>query len=268
VTLPPQALVLDVDSTRLTQVLSNVLNNAAKFSPPDTPIEVIVTEESGCACVDVVDRGIGMSPDMLRRAFDMFSQADAPVERVYGGLGIGLNVAKRLVELHGGTIEAFSDGPGRGTRVTVRLPLSQGSTAHAPGPEATSPTANPARRVMVVDDNEDAARITSLLFESLGHVVRSASSGTEALEIGQAFRPDMALLDIGMPGMSGYELARRCRQTDWGRDAMLVALTGWGQESDRQKSIEAGFDQHLVKPAGMAALRKLLQEPRRAPKSG
>ena len=264
VTLPPQALVLDADSTRLTQVLSNVLNNAAKFSPPETPIEVTVTEESAWARVDVVDHGIGMSPDMLRRAFDMFAQAEAPVERVYGGLGIGLNVAKRLVELHGGSIEAHSDGAGCGTRVSIRLPLSRGSTAHdAPTQESAPTPANAARRVMVVDDNEDAARITSLLFESLGHVVRSASSGPEALEIGDAFRPDMALLDIGMPGMSGYELARRCRLTSWGRTATLVALTGWGQESDRQKSIDAGFDHHLVKPAGMAALRKLLLEPPR-----
>ena len=263
VTLPPQSLVLDADSTRLTQVLSNVLNNAAKFSPPETPIEVTVTEESSYARVDIVDRGIGMSPEMLRRAFDMFAQADARVERVYGGLGIGLNVAKRLVELHGGTIEAFSEGTGRGTRVTIRLPLAHAGRAPAPAPEPMPPPGTAARRVLVVDDNEDAARITSLLFESLGHVVRSANSGQEALEIGEAFRPDMALLDIGMPGMSGYELARRCRKTDWGRAATLVALTGWGQESDRQKSIEAGFDQHLVKPAGMAALRKLLQEPPR-----
>jgi PAS domain S-box-containing protein len=265
-TSPPQSLVLDADATRLTQVLSNVLNNAAKFSPPETLIEVTVTEESDFARVDVIDRGIGMSPDMLQRAFDMFAQADPRVERVYGGLGIGLNVAKRLVELHGGSIQAFSDGPGRGTRVSIRLPLARAAGAPAAAPDPATTPGNALRRVLVVDDNEDAARITSLLFESLGHVVRSASSGQEALEIGDAFRPDMALLDIGMPGMSGYELARRCRRTDWGSVATLVALTGWGQESDRQKSIEAGFDHHLVKPAGMAALRKLLQEPPRAAK--
>ncbi|MCC2655657.1 MAG: chemotaxis protein methyltransferase CheR [Panacagrimonas sp.] len=263
VTLPPQALVLDADATRLTQVLSNVLNNAAKFSPPESPIDVTVTEDAACACVDIVDRGIGMSPEMLRRAFDMFAQADPRVERVYGGLGIGLNVAKRLVELHGGTIEAFSEGAGRGTRVSIRLPLTHAVRVPSPAAEAAPVAANAVRRVLVVDDNEDAARITSLLFESLGHVVRSASSGAEALEIGEAFRPDMALLDIGMPGMSGYELARRWRRTDWGRATTLVALTGWGQESDRQRSIEAGFDHHLVKPAGMAALRKLLLEPPR-----
>jgi PAS domain S-box-containing protein len=264
VTLPPQTLVLDADSTRLTQVLSNVLNNAAKFSPPDTPIEVTATEESGHARVDVTDYGIGMSPDMLTRAFDMFAQADARVERVYGGLGIGLNVAKRLVELHNGRIEAASEGQGRGTRVSIWLPLARQVGTPAPAPEPAPLPGAIVRRVLVVDDNEDAARITSLLVESLGHVVRSAGSGEEALEIGEAFRPDMALLDIGMPGMSGYELARRSRRTDWGRVATLVALTGWGQESDRQKSLEAGFDHHLVKPAGMAALRKLLLEPLRS----
>ena len=264
VTLPPQTLVLDADSTRLTQVLSNVLNNAAKFSPPDTPIEVTATEESGHARVDVTDYGIGMSPDMLTRAFDMFAQADARVERVYGGLGIGLNVAKRLVELHNGRIEAASEGQGRGTRVSIWLPLARQVGTPAPAPEPAPLPGAIVRRVLVVDDNEDAARITSLLVESLGHVVRSAGSGEEALEIGEAFRPDMALLDIGMPGMSGYELARRSRRTDWGKVATLVALTGWGQESDRQKSIEAGFDHHLVKPAGMAALRKLLLEPQRS----
>ncbi|THD02043.1 hypothetical protein B1810_16245 [Panacagrimonas perspica] len=261
VNLPARALSLHADATRLTQVLSNVLNNAAKFSPDQTPIDVIVTEQPGFACVEVIDRGIGMLPEMLQRAFDMFAQADTSVERSYGGLGIGLNVARRLVEMHGGTIEAASDGPGRGSRITIRLPLSTSEAGDEPVSTEGEADLSSRRRVMVVDDNEDAARIVSMLVESLGHVVRAASTGADALNLAEHFRPEVAILDIGMPGMSGYELARRCRQTVWGRHARLVALTGWGQEADRQKSFEAGFDHHLVKPAGSAALRKILLEP-------
>ncbi len=259
--LPPRALSLFADATRLTQVLSNVLDNAAKFSPSETPIEVTVTEQAPFACVQVTDQGIGMSHDMLGRAFDMFTQADTRAERSYGGLGIGLNVAKRLVEMHGGSIEAASEGPGRGSRITILLPLAQGE-APDPAPAPESPAdAPPVRRVLVVDDNEDAGRIVCMLVESLGHVARAAASGPDALLLGEHFQPEVAIFDIGMPGMSGYELARRCRQTEWGRKARLVALTGWGQEADRQKSSAAGFDNHLVKPAGAAALRQILLEP-------
>ncbi len=261
--LPARALILDADATRLTQVLSNVLNNAAKFSPDGTPIDVTVSEQPPFACIRISDRGIGMSAPMLLRAFDMFAQADTRVERSYGGLGIGLNVAKRLVEMHGGSIEASSEGAGQGSCITIRLPLSTDEVpddpAIASGPTGTAP----ARRVLIVDDNEDAARIVCMLVESLGHVVRAAHSGPDALLLADEFQPQVALLDIGMPGMSGYELARRCRQTAWGRQARLVALTGWGQDTDRQKSVEAGFDHHLVKPAGAAVLRKILLEPLR-----
>lgn len=266
VNLPPQALSLDADEARLAQVLANVLNNAAKFSPPETPVEVTVTEEPSFARIDVTDQGIGMSPAMLERAFDLFAQADTVVECGYGGLGIGLNVARRLVQMHGGSIEACSAGPGRGSRITIRLPLSGHAAAGEPVPAAEpASTDQSQRRVLVVDDNEDAARIICMLVQTLGHVVRGANSGAEALEIAQHFHPDVAILDIGMPDMSGYELARRLRGQP-GADALcLVALTGWGQESDRQKSLEAGFDHHLVKPAGMAALRRILSQPQSGP---
>lgn len=258
--LPRESLVVDADVTRLTQVLANVFNNAAKFSDEGQPIDVRVWAQDQQARIEIHDHGIGMSAEMLACAFDMFSQAESGVERSYGGLGIGLNVAKRLVELHGGRIGIHSQGLGSGTRVQIDLPLSR-LELPAKTDDDAGDAASPCRRVLVVDDNEDAARIVSILVEFLGHRVRVAHDGMTALQIGAEFRPDVMVLDIGMPGMSGYEVAARTRETAWGVGLTLVALSGWGQESDRRRSLDAGFDHHLVKPAGVAALRSILSAP-------
>ncbi|HKY90424.1 MAG TPA: PAS domain-containing protein [Nevskiaceae bacterium] len=252
--LPAEHLILEADATRITQVLSNVLNNAAKFSPEGAPIDVHVASEAGFGRIDVRDRGIGMTPEMLTGAFEMFSQADTTAAKPYGGLGIGLNVARRLIELHGGTIAASSDGPGCGTCITIRLPLAESRSTTASPPTIAHTPDTPSRRVLVVDDNRDAGQAVAVLLETFGHQVQMAASGFEALSVADRFRPEIVILDIGMPGMDGHEVCRRMRRTAWGSSAHLVALSGWGQESDRRQSLECGFDVHLVKPASVESL--------------
>ncbi|HUQ52730.1 MAG TPA: ATP-binding protein [Gammaproteobacteria bacterium] len=257
--LPPHELALEADAVRLTQVFANLLNNAAKYTPARGNIVIKGEERDGLAIVRVIDNGIGIPRDFLPQVFEMFVQVDKSLERTQGGLGIGLSLVKRLVEMHGGTVEAVSRGPNLGSEFIVRLPLTK---ARAPAADATAePKPAPGhnrRRILVVDDNKDAAVTLALLLGMLGHDTRTAYDGLEAIEVAREFRPEVVLLDIGMPRLNGYDTARRLRGEPWGREMLLVALSGWGQDADRLKSSSAGFDIHLVKPVDVAEIQRLL----------
>jgi PAS domain S-box-containing protein len=250
-------LSVHADPTRLAQVLSNLLNNAAKYTAPGGCIELSAEAAGGQVVIAVKDDGIGMATERIPVIFDMFTQLDSTRELAQGGLGIGLTIARHLVEMHGGELTAASDGPGRGSVFTVRLPLA---TAAAAGPAARSPEPPPAarRRVLVADDNRDAADTLGMLLELLGHEARIVYDGAAALREAGTYCPDVAFLDIGMPELDGYEVARRLRAQPANRGMVLVALTGWGQASDRERSRQAGFDQHLVKPLAPEALQAVL----------
>jgi signal transduction histidine kinase/ActR/RegA family two-component response regulator len=255
---PREPLQLHGDVVRLTQVVANLLNNASKYSEAGGRIWLTVRREGDSAVIAVRDTGRGIPPDQLARVFDPFVQIEHQPNRAKGGLGIGLTLVKRLVELHGGTVEARSEGPGRGSEFIVQLPLAAGLTAEAP---AEAPADSPAlgrRRVLVVDDNRDAAESLGMVLELLGAEVFIASSGPEALDNLVARQPTVVLLDIGMPGMDGFEVARRIRQQPRFHHVTLIALTGWGQEGDRRLSQAAGFDHHLIKPADIQTLQGLL----------
>jgi PAS domain S-box-containing protein len=255
--VPPGQIVVDADPTRLAQVFANLLNNAARYTRKGGRIALTVTTEGADVVVRVADSGIGIAADMLPRVFDMFTQLARSHEPSRGGLGIGLSIVKRLTEMHGGTVEAHSPGLGLGSEFVVRLPAVR-ITAPAQPPGHERERASASRRVLVADDNEDAAYSLASLLEVLGHEVRTAADGLEAIEAASAFRPDMILLDIGMPRLDGHEACRRIRAQPWGRDIVIVALTGWGQTEDKRLSHEAGFDHHLVKPVELALLQKLL----------
>ena len=258
VTLPYSPLWLEADFTRLAQVFANLLNNASKYTLRGGSIRVTAESTNGYATVTVEDTGVGIPPEMLPRIFDMFTQLQGHRDRTHGGLGIGLTLARRLVELHGGTIEATSEGPGRGSRFEVTLPTLVAVEAGEAQP-ATDPAAQlPPCRVLVADDNPDASEMMRLLLGFKGHEVRVAGDGIKAVELAQSFEPHIAFIDIGMPRMDGYEAARRIRAL--GRRVVLVALTGWGQDEDKQRSLEAGFDHHLTKPPDRDALDKLIGE--------
>jgi len=247
--LPATPLWLQADHTRLSQVLTNLLGNAARFTPPGGRITLAAWEDGDDAIVEVIDTGIGIPPAMLSQVFDLFVRAEHAERHAPGGLGIGLTLARRLVELHGGEISAASDGPGRGSRFTVRLPrLATTPAGAAAAADDRAALADDPCRVMVVDDNADAAETLRMLLALAGHDVRVATSGAEALPLAVHFHPELALLDIGMPGMSGHELAAKLRGMPGLAGTTLVALTGWGREEDRQRSREAGFDHHLTKP--------------------
>ena len=257
ISAPSEAIFVHADASRLTQVFANLLNNAAKFTERGGRIELVVQRDDSHAVVSVRDNGIGIPADALPRVFDMFSQVDQSLERTRGGLGIGLSLVRGLVEMHGGSVAAHSDGHAKGSEFTVRLPLTLSVVGD------TAPAAEPIRnvlrrRILVVDDNVDAATTLALMLELMGNDAQSANSARAALEIAETFRPDAIVLDIGMPNMNGYEAARRIRQRPWGKNVTLVALTGWGQEKDRQLANEAGFDAHLMKPAAPEEIEKLL----------
>ncbi|HEX5128223.1 MAG TPA: PAS domain S-box protein [Usitatibacter sp.] len=268
VTAPPMPVMVVVDRHRMNQVLVNLLTNAARYTPEGGSIGVAVQVEGGVASVRVKDNGRGIEPEMQGRIFDMFVQGRSPIERVSGGLGVGLALARRLVEAHGGTLEVRSEGRDRGSEFVVRLEMPRRATLGDPRPEDAGPALEPGtkagaslRRVLVVDDNADAAQTLEMLLKSLGHEVQVANDGRQALEAASQFRPDIVLLDIGMPGMSGYEVARRLRSLEPpGRPVRIVAVTGWGQDLDRQQSREAGFDVHLVKPVDIHQLESVLAE--------
>jgi PAS domain S-box-containing protein len=266
VTLPPVPVWLDADPTRLAQVFANLLTNAAKYTERGGHIWLTAGRHGGEVIVSVKDTGIGIAADHLPRVFEMFSQAETALERSQGGLGIGLSLVRGLVEMHGGTVEARSEGLRRGSEFVVRLPVR--NEAH--GQETREPvggekgTSRPRRRILVADDNRDAADSLALLLRLAGHEVHAVHDGQEALEAVGWFRPDVALLDIGMPKLNGYEVARRIRGHAAGQQMVLVAITGWGQEEDKRRAAEAGFDHHLTKPVDPAALERLLSGLRKA----
>ena len=253
-----EGLVVHGDRDRLTQLLANLLNNAARYTPPGGRIWVRARSEDGHALLSVRDTGRGIEPQIIDRIFDMFVQGRSALERVGGGLGIGLALARRIAELHGGTLEAKSEGANRGSEFVLRVPLSQ-APVRREAPPAEQRAALP-RRILVVDDNVDAATTLDVLLRSLGHETRVAHEGMTALEIAREFRPQVILLDIGMPGLDGYEVARRLRAMNHGRTFRIVAITGWGQEADRLRSKEAGFDLHLVKPVDPGVLVSVLEQ--------
>ena len=263
VALPAEPIYVHGDTTRLTQVLANLLNNACKFTPRGGGIDLILERAQDQAIVHVRDTGIGIAAENLRSIFDMFSQVDASLERTREGLGLGLTLVRFLVELHGGAVSVKSDGIGRGSEFIVTLPVA---TLPAPASDAPSAIveaahrATPSRRILIVDDNRDAASSLAKLLKLCGHITQTAFDGEEALGVADDFRPDVLLLDIGLPKLNGYDLCQRIRELPWAADALLVALTGWGQESDRRRSQEAGFDVHLVKPVDLEMLERLLEQ--------
>jgi signal transduction histidine kinase len=260
VTLPPTSMYVHGDPIRLAQVVGNLMNNACKFTDKRGRIWLTVEQEGAQAVIRVRDTGIGIAAAELPRIFDMFSQVDRSLERARDGLGLGLTLVKNLVEMHDGTVEAKSAGPGRGSEFVVRLPLLSGPPAAQPRePAGVEPVAVVPRRVLVVDDNRDVANCVAMMLKVLGYEVDIAHDGLEAVERALMSQADVILLDIGMPQLNGYEAARRIRaQRQEG--LMLVALTGWGREEDRRLAEEAGFDAHLVKPVSLTALSKLLAE--------
>ncbi len=258
VTRPAAPLWLKADPTRLTQVVFNLLNNAAKYTEPGGRIWLTAGREGTEAVVRVLDTGVGIAPELLPRVFDLFTQGERTPDRSQGGLGLGLTLVRNLVELHGGTVRARSEGPGKGSEFILRLPALP--AAPAPAPQAAPAPGRAARRarVLVVDDNVDVAEAVAMLLEDLGHEVKVAHSGPQALESVRTYRPEAVFLDLGLPGMDGYEVARRLRAEPGVGGVLLVALSGYGQPEDRRRSREAGFDEHLVKPVVSAALQPLL----------
>jgi two-component system CheB/CheR fusion protein len=269
--LPGHTMLL-ADPARLEQVLANLLNNAAKYTEPGGRIWLSAQRENDHVLLRVRDTGIGIPPKLLPRVFDLFTQGDRSLDRSQGGLGIGLTLVRSLVEMHGGTVEVHSEGIKRGSEFVVRLPveaevlpeakapspkeIAEPQPARAPQPAAGDSSAS--RRVLVVDDNVDLVMTTTLLLRKMGHEVYSAHDGPAALEAADAYLPEVVLVDIGLPGMNGYEVARHLRQRAGFDRVLLVAMTGYGQQEDRQRSQQAGFDHHLVKPVRWQELQELL----------
>jgi signal transduction histidine kinase/ActR/RegA family two-component response regulator len=278
VMLPPERMEVDADPTRLAQVFWNLLSNAAKFTPSGGRVWLTVERDGSEVVMTVKDTGIGISAEQLPRIFDMFSQGAGAEERTEEGLGIGLCLARGLVGLHGGGIEARSEGPGHGSEFIVRVPLARAAGAGAAAeasavcpsdtdslgtllqPHSRKPTTG--TRVLVVEDNPDSADVLELMLRMAGHETQSARDGPHALTIADTFHPAVVVLDIGLPGMSGYEVARQIRKRAWAEGVLLVAVTGWGQAEDQRRAMEAGFDFHLTKPVDPEALMRLLAEAR------
>ncbi|WP_228121794.1 CheR family methyltransferase [Variovorax paradoxus] len=267
-----EEIVLDADPTRLTQVLSNLLSNAAKYTPTGGRIRLAVYADARNAVFEVADDGIGMDPDTIQTMFEMFVQSERAHERAAGGLGVGLALVRNLVELHGGTVTGESEGLGRGSRFTVRIPAARATAdavPHAPAGDGAAP--GRVRRLLLADDNVDALWGMGQMLSKAGFSVETVHNGIDALRAAQALHPDAAVLDIGMPGLDGHEVARRIRAEPWGRDMVLIAATGWGQAADRAAALAAGFDAHVAKPVTASDLQRLLHEreaARRAPPSG
>ena len=260
VALPPEPLMVDADPTRLTQIFTNLLNNAAKYTPHGGNIWFKAGAVTGQAVISVRDSGIGIASDNVGNVFTMFAQLEPGLARAQGGLGIGLALVKGLVALHGGSVVADSAGVGQGSTFTVRLPLLAAEPAMAIAAPAPSPVSESiGRRILVVDDNRDAADMLHMALEMLGHVVHCAYDGMTALETAQALLPEVVVLDIGLPDIDGYEVARRIRQQPWGRAVTLIAATGWGQQADRDAAQAAGFDHHMVKPIDFNRLDAVLK---------
>jgi CheY-like chemotaxis protein/anti-sigma regulatory factor (Ser/Thr protein kinase) len=246
------------DFARLAQILSNLLSNAAKFSERNTLIELRTQLHEGSVAVTVCDQGIGIEAELLPRVFDLFTQGQRALDRSQGGLGIGLTLARRLAQMHGGTIEATSRGVGQGCEFTLRLPCV-GVSEETEKPAAPQGARHSKRlRILVVDDNQDAAQSVATFLQIDGHEVRLAGDGMQAIEVATDFAPEVVVLDIGLPSLDGYEVARRLRQLAPTRESLMLALTGYGQKQDRQQAQAAGFDQHFVKPADPAKLRSCI----------
>jgi CheY-like chemotaxis protein/anti-sigma regulatory factor (Ser/Thr protein kinase) len=259
--IPAGKIMVHGDTTRLAQVFWNLLNNAAKYTQNGGRIVLEVKMLEREVAISVKDNGLGIPREMLSRVFDIFTQVDRSLEKTQGGLGIGLSIAKRLVEMHGGTIEVRSAGPGLGSEFGVRLPasLAEGDMPDDGGTSEVARLATPRRRILIADDNADAVATLAIMLEVLGNEVRVAHDGEEAVALAQTFRPDAILLDIGMPKLNGYEACARIRLQPGLANAFIVALTGWGQEEDKHRARAAGFDRHLVKPVEPAMLDKLIQ---------
>jgi PAS domain S-box-containing protein len=255
---PQRPIYVNGDRTRLAQVFANLLNNSAKYSEPGEEISLTFEQDGSDAVIRVRDHGIGIHPEMLPRVFEMFRQADRTGGRSRGGLGIGLSLVKRIVELHGGTVTATSEGLGRGSEFIVRMPALEANVAAADRAAGVANGNLPRRRILVVDDNADAAESLAALLTISGHETRMAHDGRTAFEEARQFQPDVIFLDIGMPMLDGHETAKLIREQPWGKEIVLVALTGWGQSEDRRRSKDAGFDHHLVKPANPDVVAKLL----------
>ena len=259
--LPPKGVRVHVDPTRLIQVIANLLTNAAKYTDEGGDIFLSTEQSNGQVMISVRDTGIGISAELLPRVFDLFIQGDRSLARSEGGLGIGLTLVRRLVEMQDGTVNAISEGLGRGSEFVVSLPLI---------PEEVLPlveksikpenlNGSPSRRVLIVEDNKDGADTLAMLFKIMGHQVRVTYTGADGLRAAETQRPDVVMLDIGLPGMNGYEVAKRLKGLPNSKSTMLIAMTGYGQEEDRQRSRDAGFDYHLVKPVDLEQLNRLLK---------
>ncbi len=260
VDLPNQPLPIEADGERMAQVFANLLSNASKYSDPDASIRLHARVEGENAVVEVIDEGVGLASDKIGSVFDLFVQADTSLERSRGGLGIGLTLVQQLVEMHGGRVAARSPGLGAGSTFVVEVPLESAPGIALNLPMASNPptadTARP-RRILVVDDNRDAADTLALALQALQHEVTVTYDPLSACKLGAEFLPNLVFMDVGMPGMNGYDLARLIRAQPWSEQTLLVALTGWGQDEDRRRSHEAGFDHHLVKPAEFADIERM-----------
>ena len=256
--LPPGPIFVDADLTRLTQIFSNLLNNAAKFTARGGQLRLAVELVGADAVISVTDNGIGIPTQMLAHVFEMFTQVEGGLQGSQGGLGIGLSIVQRLVQMHGGSVEARSEGPGTGSKFVVRLPVALQLVGNKLADEANPDCATKRLRILVADDNVDSAESLAMLLTLEGNETQTAHDGLQALDVAATFRPDAILLDIGMPMLNGYEVCRRLRQQVWGKTIVVIALTGWGQEEDKRRSLEVGIDFHLVKPVDHAALKKLL----------
>jgi two-component system CheB/CheR fusion protein len=259
VVVPAQPIPLDADLTRLAQVFANLLNNAAKYTPRGGSARLSAEISGSLVIVRVRDTGIGIPRDMLEHVFEMFTQVDESIERSHGGLGIGLSLVRALVDMHGGTVAAASDGPGCGSEFTVSLPMAQAiESTLVPTLNGADVGAARGLRIVVVDDNIDAAKMLARLLGFKGHAVTTVHEGARAYDIIEKLRPDLVLLDLGMPQVSGLEVAARIRKSEWGQSIFLSALTGWGQADDRQRTADAGFNHHLVKPVDLDLLAEVL----------
>jgi CheY-like chemotaxis protein len=263
VDLGREVIWLRADPVRLSQAFANLLSNAAKYSPAGTPIRVHASADEREVVVTVADAGVGIPPDMLERIFEPFVQVDHSGTGTHEGLGIGLTLVRRVVELHGGSVKAESDGTPAGSRFIVRLPREAASPIDKPHVVAQQSTTEGRRlRILIADDNRDAAQTLAIMLRFDGHDVRTAYDGLEALATGEVFQPELVFLDIGMPVLDGYQTARQIRERPWGQKVHLVALTGWSQETDRQKSVASGFADHIVKPADAEHLKAVINRAR------
>jgi signal transduction histidine kinase/ActR/RegA family two-component response regulator len=256
--LPPEPLRLNGDPARLAQVFANLLNNAAKYTETSGRIRLTAERQGDDVVVSVADSGIGISAEVLPHVFEIFSQAKPALERSQGGLGIGLSLVKGLADLHGGSVEARSEGPGRGSEFVVRLPLCDAPARQASQTHTAEPVPTAKYSILIADDNQDSADGMAMNLKRMGNDSSTAYDGEQAVQAAEALRPDVVLLDLGMPKLNGYDACRRIREQPWGKRMFLVALTGWGQEDDVRRTEEAGFDRHVVKPVDPAVLNKLL----------